>query len=82
MSTATEVLGMRDRARVDAERGVVVAERKIRSSGNSTVLTIPPQILDVADLEAGDGVEITADMDSGEIRLTKTHVSDPDEPIE
>ena len=79
MSMATKSLDMRDRARVDAEEGIVIAERKIRSSGNSTVLTIPPQVLDVAGLEAGDGVEISADLETGEIRLRKADDGGADE---
>lgn len=37
--------------------------RKLRRSGNSTVLSIPPEILDAADLEASDEVAFAIDED-------------------
>lgn len=71
MAVAKSVLDMGRRVNIDIENGVVTGERKLRDSGNSTVLTIPPEILDVADLEAGDEIEIQADMQSGEITIRK-----------
>ena len=59
------------RVNIDMDAGEVVATRSLRTSGNSTVITIPPEVLDVADLAAGDDVTITADMSSGEILIVK-----------
>lgn len=71
MAVANHVLDMGRRVNIDMEKGQVIGERKLRDSGNSTVLTIPPEILDVADLEAGDEIEITADMGTGKIEIVK-----------
>ncbi len=71
MAIANHVLNMGRRVNIDMERGAVVGTRKLRDSGNSTVLTIPPEILDVADLEAGDEITLTADMESGKITIVK-----------
>lgn len=63
---------MSDQARYDAERNALVAERKVRGSGNSTVITIPPQVLDAANIGPEDSVEVSADLDAdGEIVLRK-----------
>ena len=47
----------------------VRASRDLRESGSSTVLTIPPSVLDSLDLEGGDTIEIVADWGTEEIKL-------------
>lgn len=44
--------------------------RELFKSGNSTVLTIPPEILDKAGFEKGDSVAFSI-TGSGEIRLKR-----------
>jgi antitoxin component of MazEF toxin-antitoxin module len=56
---------------IDPERSTVSAERRIRQSGNSNVLTIPRQMLESVGFERGDDIELEADMDSKEIVLRK-----------
>jgi antitoxin component of MazEF toxin-antitoxin module len=58
---------MRNRVSVDPEDSTVSATRTIRSSGNSTVLTIPPQLLEAIGLEVSDEVRLVAHMDTGEL---------------
>jgi antitoxin component of MazEF toxin-antitoxin module len=55
--------------RVDPEAGTVSAERKLRASGNSVVITIPPQVLEGAGLAEGDVVRLVADMNGGDITI-------------
>jgi antitoxin component of MazEF toxin-antitoxin module len=47
-----------------AENTIVVT-RELFSSGNSTVLTIPPDILEEAGFELGDEVAFNVDDDGG-----------------
>lgn len=47
----------------------VAEERKLRKSGNSTVLSMPPNILQEVRLEPGDKVELVADRDEGTITI-------------
>ncbi len=46
--------------------------RKIFRSGNSTVVSIPPDVLDILDLEPGDEVNVAADPERGRIVVTPT----------
>lgn len=46
--------------------------RKIFRSGNSTVVSIPPEVLDILDLEPGDEVNVAADPERGRIVVTPT----------
>ncbi|GEK89841.1 putative addiction module antidote [Alkalibacterium putridalgicola] len=41
--------------------------RKIRKSGNSYVLTIPPAVMEALDLKEGDTVSITSDQKRAEL---------------
>lgn len=60
------------RVSIDLDNQEVIAIRSLRSSGNSKVITIPPEVLDVAKLESGDEVVITADMTTGQITIGKS----------
>lgn len=71
MSATTELGRMADRVVIDAEEGTVSATRKIRESGNSIVISIPPQVLEAAGLEPGDQADIVADMDDQVISLRR-----------
>jgi len=62
---------MAERVEFDAENRVAYTRRRIGKSGNSLVVRIPPQILEVADLEHGDQVELVADMDGGTITIQR-----------
>jgi len=62
---------MGDEVEIDPEKQEVRARRNLRKSGNSTVVAIPPQVLDGAGLEQGDRVELVAKMGEETIRLTK-----------
>jgi putative addiction module antidote len=41
--------------------------RKVFRSGNSTVVSIPPEVLEVMGLQPGDEVTVTADLDRHQI---------------
>ena len=47
----------------------VPEERKLRKSGNSTVLSMPPNILQEVRLAVGDDVELVANRDEGTITI-------------
>jgi len=49
----------------------VAEERTLRKSGNSTVLSMPPNILQELRLQPGDDVELVADRDEGTITIRK-----------
>ncbi|MGC9400634.1 MAG: AbrB/MazE/SpoVT family DNA-binding domain-containing protein [Anaerolineae bacterium] len=44
--------------------------RKLFRSGNSTVVSLPGEVLEVLDLDAGDEVSVTADPEGGRIVIT------------
>ncbi len=57
---------------IDGENQEVRGANHLRQSGNSTVVTIPPAILEAAGFEQGDKVSVTAQMDStGRIVLSE-----------
>ena len=78
MPYATHAPNVSETPRYDAERNALVAERRVRESGNSTVVTIPPQVLDAAGIEVGDTVQVAASLNGdGEIVLRR--LDDDDE---
>lgn len=52
-----------------AEEAHPLAIRSLRESGGSTVVTIPPEVLDLVEMDVGDDVVIHATRDS--ISLTR-----------
>lgn len=54
---------------IDPAEKTARGERQLRESGNSVVLTVPPQILQQAGMQSGDDVELVAKLGSGEITL-------------
>lgn len=69
MSTTTQLPGMVHGVDIDKEDKEVRARRKLRKSGGSTVVTIPPEMLDLLDFELGDNVELEAEIFGDEMRL-------------
>lgn len=64
---------MATQVRVDPEDGTVAADRSVRHSGRSLVVTLPPQVLEAAGIEEGDAVEIITKLDSsGNISIKKS----------
>lgn len=49
--------------------------RKIFRSGNSTVVSIPPEVLDLLDLDPGDEVNVAADPERRRIVVTPTEAA-------
>lgn len=70
---------MAERVEFDAEERVAYTTRRIGKSGNSLVVRIPPQILEVADLEHGDTVELVASMDDETITIRQFESEDPED---
>ena len=56
-------------AKIDTDAGEARDERELRTSGNSTVVTIAPGVLQAAGLECGDAVEVSASFEGGEITV-------------
>lgn len=54
---------------VDTTKKELRAVRDLRRSGNSTVVSIPPEILRAASLQDGDAVDIVVSFDEQEINL-------------
>jgi len=68
---------------VDAEAQEAKATRRLRRSGNSVVVSIPPQLLRQAGFIEGDEVEVIAPFDGGSIELQNAaEESDDDTPAE
>jgi antitoxin component of MazEF toxin-antitoxin module len=71
---------MATQVRVDPEDGTVAADRSVRPSGRSLVVTLPPQVLEAAGIKEGDDVEIITKLDSsGNISIEKAGDSDADD---
>jgi len=52
--------------------GKVTATRSLRESGGSTVLTIPPEIIDVMGWSSQDDLILDADYENGELIIKKS----------
>jgi putative addiction module antidote len=52
--------------------------RKVFRSGNSAVVSIPPEVLEVLGLQAGDEVTVTADLDMQRIIIMPAAPELPD----
>ena len=71
MSSTPELTHMGRRVQIDHDEQSIRAHRTLRSSGGSTVLTIPGEVLESVGFEPGDEIEIEAEMFGDEIRLRK-----------
>lgn len=54
---------------VDPDAGEVSGVRKLRRSGDSLVISIPPEVLDMSGLEAGERYEVVAPFEGGEVTI-------------
>lgn len=61
---------------IDPDEGTVTGIRKLHDSGNSTVLTIPQEVLDAVGMESGDQVSITAKVQGDTITIEPVEDSD------
>jgi len=57
----------------DREAGEARANRTLRQSGNSVVVSLPPELLHEAGLQQGDEVVVAAGFGGGEIELRKSN---------
>lgn len=60
---------MSTNVQIDRENLTATADRSLRASGNSTVVSIPPQLLQAAGIEEDGDVIVRADMKNGTIRI-------------
>jgi antitoxin component of MazEF toxin-antitoxin module len=67
---------MSQRVELDLDEGVATTYRSIGKSGNSSVIRIPPQILEAASMERGDRIKLTADMDEGTITVERVEAEE------
>lgn len=67
---------MTRRVSFDGDKGIFTATRTIRESGNSVIVAIPPQLVEAASFEVGDDVELSAQIDSGEIHIRRVDTCD------
>jgi antitoxin component of MazEF toxin-antitoxin module len=63
---------------MDPRPDKVTAEHELRASGNSTVLSFPPPLLEAVRLEQGDRVTIAADPSTGVLTVTDVDVDGAD----
>lgn len=61
---------------VDTEKGEATAVRPLRKSGNSVVVSIPPELLHQAGFVVGDEVDVVAGFEGGEISLRRREGSE------
>jgi hypothetical protein len=78
MAIAEELSGVSRRVEFDRDEGIMRATRTVRESGNSVIVTLPPQIVEGANFEVGDDVNISVDIDTGVISVTRNE-TDEDE---
>jgi hypothetical protein len=72
MSTTEVLPDMGYRVQFNPEENTVTGTRPLRISGGSTVLTIPPEILDVLEWEDGDNLTLEADYEEGSLVIEAT----------
>lgn len=49
----------------------ISAERNLRNSGGSVVISFPPEILDAMDWDATDTMNVVANWDNNEVTISK-----------
>jgi len=57
--------------KIKPEDTEITAQRTIRQSGTSTVITVPPELKQSLGWDHSDEVELTANWDTGELVITK-----------
>lgn len=79
MATVEALRVMGNGVDVDPEEGVLRATRKLRSSGGSIVVSIPPQMLQAVSFEEDDDILLRCEWDGDEICLHPVEDTDPSE---
>lgn len=69
MSNTKILPDMGYRVQFHPDDNIVAGVRTLRDSGGSTVLTIPPEILDVLEWDDGDDLRLEADYEDGNITV-------------
>jgi len=64
---------------IDPDEGVMRASRALRKSGGSTVVSLPPEMLQSVGFGEGDELLIEADWGGDEIRLQRVDAEDVDD---
>ena len=72
MSTTEVLSNMGHRVQFNPEENTVTGARTLRVSGGSTVLTIPPEMLDVLEWEEGDDLSLEANYEDGTLVIEST----------
>ena len=72
MNTPEVLPNMGHRVQFNPEENTVTGARTLRISGGSTVLTIPPEVLDVLEWEDGDDLRLEADYEEGSLIIEAT----------
>lgn len=54
---------------IDPETNTVRAVRHFRASGSSTIVTIPPQMMQLLEVDVDDEIEIVGDWEEREITI-------------
>lgn len=57
--------------KIKPEDTEITAQRTLRQSGTSTVITVPPELKQSLGWDHSDEVELTANWDTGELVITK-----------
>jgi hypothetical protein len=60
---------MSTKVQIDRESLSASTERALRDSGNSKVVSLPPQLLQAAGFDEDEDVIVRADMETGTIRI-------------
>lgn len=79
MSVAYPHSIMSNGVEIDANAGEVYGVRKLRRSGDSYVVSIPPEVLETSDLEPEQATEVVTSIEGGGI-LIRSH--DPGQKAE
>lgn len=69
MSATIGLRSVSNRVNIDRDSATATTTRRLRESGNSVVLTMPPELLDMSGFSVGDDIRLTADMDEGTILM-------------
>lgn len=70
---------MSTNVQIDRESLTATADRSLRASGNSTVVSLPPQLLQAAGIDPDSDVVVRADMQTGTIRIEQPGAMDAGE---
>ena len=71
MTIAKECVDVSRRVEFDRDEGTMRATRTVRESGNSVIVTLPPQIVEGGDFDVGDDVVVSVDIDTGAVSLRR-----------